>query len=173
MSLLKASAISLGVAGAFVLGVWTSPYVRDEQPRTVAMQNESPAEPAAPAVAPVRAERPSASTPRVAATPRIAASAEPVKLHVKPLLNSGTDMTIASAGFPNAEKFVSTAHAARNTQIPFVVLKHRVVTQGQTLAAAIRESKPELDATLEANRALAEARADLARLATAGVPGAN
>jgi len=169
MSLLKASAISLGVAGAFVLGVWTSPYVRDEQPRTVAMQNESPA---APEVAPVRAERPSASTPRVVATPRIAASAEPVKLHVKPLLNSGTDMTIASAGFPDAEKFVTTAHAARNTQIPFVVLKHRVLAEGQTLASAIRESKPELDATLEANRAVAEARADLARLATAGVPGA-
>jgi len=172
MSLLKASAISLGVAGAFVLGVWTSPYVRDVQPQTVAVQNESPA---APAMEPVRATRPSASTARAAApaTPRIAASHEQVKRHVKPLLNSGADMTIASAGFPDAEKFVTTAHAARNTQIPFVVLKDRVITKGQTLASAIRESKPELDATLEANRALAAARADLARLAVAGVAGAQ
>ena len=168
MRLLKASAISLGVAGAFVLGVWTSPYVRDVQPPMTAVQNDSVA---TPSVAPVRAARPQVSTTRAAATPRIAASAEAVTRHVKPLLNSGADMAIASAGFPDAEKFVTTAHAARNTQIPFVVLKHRVLAQGQTLASAIRESKPELDATLEANRAVAEARADLARLATAGVPG--
>jgi hypothetical protein len=168
MRLLKASAISLGVAGAFVLGVWTSPYVRDVQPRTVAVQNESPA---TPAIAPVRATRPQASTARAAVAPQIAASNEQVKRHVKPLLNSGADMSIASAGFPDAEKFMTTAHAARNTQIPFVVLKDRVITRGQTLTSAIRESKPELDATLEANRAVAEARAELARLAAAGVAG--
>jgi hypothetical protein len=73
-------------------------------------------------------------------------------------------MTIASEGFRDAEQFATVAHASRNTAIPFMVLKHRVVIEGKTLAAAIRESKPDLDATSEATRARSEARADLAKL---------
>jgi hypothetical protein len=61
--------------------------------------------------------------------------------------------------------FAAVAHAARNTDIPFMLLRHRVLTGGKTLAAAIAASRPEVDATREANRAASEARSDLAALA--------
>ena len=56
---------------------------------------------------------------------------------------------------------MTVAHAARNTQVPFVVLKDRVLNRGESLAEAIREFKPELDAKSEVARARAEARSDL------------
>jgi len=56
------------------------------------------------------------------------------------------------------------AHAARNTEIPFILLKHRVLDQGMSLARAIRASKPELNEDAEVNRARADAKADLARI---------
>jgi hypothetical protein len=46
-----------------------------------------------------------------------------------------------------------------------MLLKHRVLDEGKTLAAAIRESQPAISAETEATRAVAEARSDLARLA--------
>jgi len=56
---------------------------------------------------------------------------------------------------------MTVAHAARNTQVPFMVLKHRVLNEGRTLADAIREYKPEVNAKAEVTRARAAARADL------------
>jgi predicted kinase len=84
---------------------------------------------------------------------------------LKPLLNKGANMTMAADGFRDAQQFAAVAHAARNTEVPFVLLKHRVLDQGKTLAAAISESKPDINADVEATRAQAEARSDLARLA--------
>jgi hypothetical protein len=45
--------------------------------------------------------------------------------------------------------------------VPFVVLKDRVLNQGESLAEAISEFKPELDAKAEVTRASAAARSDL------------
>ena len=56
---------------------------------------------------------------------------------------------------------MTVAHAARNTSVPFVVLKDRVLNQGKSLADAIHEFKPELDAKAEVARARSEARSDL------------
>jgi hypothetical protein len=84
---------------------------------------------------------------------------------LKPLLNKGSDMTMASEGFRDAEQFAAVAHASRNTGIPFVLLKHRVLNERKTLSAAIRESKPEMNAELESRRAVAEARSELAKIA--------
>jgi hypothetical protein len=42
-----------------------------------------------------------------------------------------------------------------------MVLKHRVLNEGQTLAEAIHEAKPELNAKAEVARARAAAEADL------------
>ena len=56
---------------------------------------------------------------------------------------------------------MTTAYAARNTKVPFVVLKDRVLNQGQSLAEAIREFKPDLDAKAEVQRARTAARSDL------------
>jgi hypothetical protein len=97
-------------------------------------------------------------------TPVLTANAEPVRKHVKPLLTFGTDVNKAADGFNTAEQFVTVAYAAKNTEVPFVLLKHRVLNEDQSLAEAIRASKPDLDASLEAERARIEARADLARI---------
>ena len=67
-------------------------------------------------------------------------------------------------GFTSAEQFATLAHAAKNTQVPFVLLKHRVLTERQSLEEAIRASKPELDARAEAARARTAARSDIASL---------
>ena len=93
-------------------------------------------------------------------------SAPELQERLKPLLNRGSDMTLAARDFRDAEEFAAVAHAARNTSVPFVLLKHRVLNEGKTLAAAIRESKPDLNAMSEANRARAEAKSDIAALTT-------
>jgi hypothetical protein len=43
-----------------------------------------------------------------------------------------------------------------------MVLKHRVLNEGRTLADAIHASKPEVDAKAEVARAAAAARSDIA-----------
>ena len=77
------------------------------------------------------------------------------------MLIPGSRLELAAADFDNSEQFVTVAHAARNTEVPFIVLKDRVLNQGQSLAGAIREFKPELDANAEVKRARAAARSDL------------
>jgi hypothetical protein len=86
------------------------------------------------------------------------------RLHdrLKPVLNRGTRMEIAAEGFRSAEQFATVAHAARNTNVPFMVLKHRVLDEGRTLADAIHEAKPHIDAKAEVRRAQMAAKSDLA-----------
>lgn len=163
-NILKASALTLSLAGAFALGVWTAPHFADDSapsaPASIA-DGENPGVPGVPGYT-VPAKT-TAATPAAAAT---AATAEPVQLHAKSLLKAGADPMVAAEGFSDAVTFVSVAHAAKNTDIPFMLLKHRVLNQGQPLSQAIRASRPELDSVLESNRARAEARADLARLSS-------
>jgi hypothetical protein len=80
---------------------------------------------------------------------------------VKAVLNPGSRLEIAASDFDDAEQFITVAHAAHNTKVPFMVLKDRVLNQGQSLAEAIREFKPELDAKAETTRARTAARSDL------------
>ena len=80
---------------------------------------------------------------------------------MKSVLNKGTKLELAAEDFRTAEEFVTVAHAARNTSVPFVVLKHRVLNEGRTLADAIHEAKPELDAKAEVERARTAALSDL------------
>ena len=80
---------------------------------------------------------------------------------VKEVLMPGAKPEIAAEDFASAEQFMTVAHAARNTQVPFMVLKHGVLYDGLTLADAIDKFKPELDAKAEVERARSEARADL------------
>ena len=62
--------------------------------------------------------------------------------------------------------FATVAHAAKNTSVPFMVLKHRVLNEKrpleQSMADAIREFKPELNAKAEVAKAQREARQDVA-----------
>ena len=71
-------------------------------------------------------------------------------------------MADAASGFRDAEQFATVAHAARNTNVPFVVLKHRVLEEKQTLAQAIRASRPDVNAAREVVRAHDAARFDIA-----------
>jgi hypothetical protein len=155
--------VSLGLVGAFALGLTVGPQLNanrlsDAEARAAAVAATTPAvatEVAVPArTTPPRLER------------VLPATAKPVQEHVKQLLNRGTDVRRASQGFPNARELMTVAYAARNTDIPFILLKHRVLNERKSLAVAIREFKPELNEVAEVNRARAEARADLARLSS-------
>jgi hypothetical protein len=155
------TAIVAGVVAAYGLGVWTAPQVRDistDVPVNEVVVDATPDRTPAPVV---RTRTP-AVAPETVST--LEASAESVQKHVKPLLTWGSDPKKAAEGFTSAEQFVTLAHAAKNTAVPFMLLKHRVLNEGQSLEAAIRTSKPELDASLEADRARLDARAELSRM---------
>jgi hypothetical protein len=178
MTLGKAGLITAGFVAAFALGVIAGPTIQDTRYRmnapdeTVAAQ---PAEKSAPV--PVQADRPatrsraSSSRAHEAVVPtkasntieRIAVNLwEPeLRDRAKAVLNPGSRLEVAAADFGTPEQFMTVAHAARNTKVPFVVLKDRVLNRGQSLAEAIREFKPELDARAEVTRARAAARSDL------------
>lgn len=176
----KTSAATLGLVGGLALGAWIGAEmtelhsVKPSEPAVVATEAApEPAAPAAPVKKPKRVARVAraasasaaveapapASAPRLVMT--IPVSAPELHARMKPVLARGTKMPLAIEGFTDAEQFATLAHAARNTQVPFILLKHRVLTEGQTLEDAIRASKPDLDAHTEALRARGEARADI------------
>lgn len=95
---------------------------------------------------------------------RIAAvtpDAPALQARLKPVLAAGTNAAIAAQGFTSAEHFATVAYLSRNTGIPFVLLKHRILTEGRTLTAAVTMSRPDVNAALEVSRARAEARSDV------------
>lgn len=119
-----------------------------------------PATPRADRAKPVRAATGSATSPAPRAR-SVSLTAPALHERLKPVLARGTKMDLAIEGFDTAEAFATMAHAARNTAVPFVLLKHRVLIEGQSLAAAIRASRPELNGDAEVARARRAARADL------------
>lgn len=162
MTIGKGTALALGFAGAVAFGIWIGPYVYDRGDATRAPVAEAtvPAAEAAPAA--------TARTQRAPAQERFAvipASSPELHRRLKPVLTEGTNLTIAARGFRDGEQFAAVAHAARNTGVPFMVLKQRVLEERMSLAAAIRELKPDVDAAREANRARILARADIAAIA--------
>jgi hypothetical protein len=179
----KTSAAVLGLVGGVVLGGWIGTEltmnreVAAQAPAAVTTQTV--AEAAAPAVPAkpkrvVRAARAASSSAAVNApapesAPKlvmtIPVSAPELHQRMKPVLARGTKLTLAVEGFTSAEQFATLAHAARNTQVPFILLKHRVLNEGQTLEQAILASKPDVDARAEAARAHDEAREDLRAIA--------
>ena len=160
------TALTVGVLGIGALGVWYGMH-RDTE---IAAPPAAVAAPAPEAAKPARVTAPRVmakkSTDKTTIAPDIVASlpATQPELHkrLKPVLNRGTRMDAAAEGFRDAEQFATVAHAARNTGVPFAVLKHRVLEQDQTLTRAIRESKPDVDAEHEATRARNAARFDIA-----------
>ena len=161
MTTAKKVALTAGVAGAIALGVWAVPRVMDNQARSTDAAVAEVAAPATPVVEKAPAPRRTAPVSTVAVLP---ASTPALHEALKPILNRGTKVEIAAEGFDSAEQFAMVAHAARNTEVPFMVLKHRVLDERKSLAAAIRESKPGINAAAEALRARAAARRDVAAL---------
>jgi hypothetical protein len=176
----RTSAAIIGVAGGIALGMWiaSSMSLMDRDVTRPAAAETQAAEPVAdPVVEPpaIKTRRVARATSKPAAEPTETTEAPklvmtvPVtapELHnrIKPVLARGTKINLAVEGFSDAEQFATIAHAARNTQVPFILLKHRVLTERQSLAAAIRASKPDLDAEAEVERARRAAKSDLAAL---------
>lgn len=179
MTVVKAALIAVVLVGVVALGIAIGPTIhnnwsRMHAPVARAVEHGSPERATAPQVrhahpSPRRTRDAAAATTANAATKEsntinvIAVSAwnPELRQRVKAVLNPGAKPEIAAADFANAEQFMTVAHAARNTQVPFMVLKDRVVNQGQSLAQAIHEFKPDLDAQAEVTRARAAAREDL------------
>lgn len=158
----RTSRVVLGVVAAFAFGMIAGAQL--ERPSTPSM---SQALEAAPAVVSAPAPATLAARARAVRLERVPpATAPAVQQHVKRLLNAGTNPEMAAEGFGNARELMTVAYAARNTDIPFVLLKHRVLRERMSLASAIQQSRPELDEVAEVNRARAEARADLSRMAS-------
>jgi hypothetical protein len=183
MTVGKASALAAGFVGALALGVAIGPTVHDRLSKTstedTAVTDSAPAPPPhAPAAraskrgtaaAPAKSERARAPEPLVPAGPpgsvrsvAVAVWEPDLRERVQSVLNKGTKLELAAEDFRTAEEFVTVAHAARNTSVPFMVLKHRVLNEGRTLSDAIQEAKPDLDAKAEVARAREAAQADLA-----------
>jgi hypothetical protein len=160
------TALMVSLLAVAALGVWWV-MDRDTEVSAPPAAAVSPsAEPAKPRRAPApralarKAAEKSTIAPDV--VPALPATLPELQARLKPVLNRGTRMELAAEGFRDAEQFAAVAHAARNTGVPFAVLKHRVLEEDQTLARAIRESKPDLDAEHEATRARNAARFDIA-----------
>ena len=190
----RTSAATLGLVGGLALGAWigsemtllNTREVATPQPAAVTTQAfEEPAVPATPARARrvTRATRVSRTaravvdTPASESTPRlvmtIPVSAPELHQRMKPVLARGTKLPLAVEGFTSADQFATLAHAARNTQVPFILLKHRVLTEGQSLEQAIRVSKPDVDARAEAARARTAAKSDIAALSSSNAISSN
>lgn len=182
----KTSAATLGLVGGLALGAWigsemtlmNSREVVASEPAAITVQAvEEPAAPATPARTKRATRVPRAvsgavvvdapapeSAPKLVMT--IPVSAPELHRRMKPVLARGTKLPLAVEGFASAEQFATLAHAARNTQVPFILLKHRVLTEGLSLEQAIRASKPDVDARMEAKRARAAAKTDIAAISS-------
>ena len=180
----RTSAAVLGLAGGLALGVWIGSAMtldRDSAPteptlaqltEPVANVEPTPAKPRRVVARTATRTPPAASgvtdAPKLVMT--IPVSAPELHDRMKPVLTRGTKINLAVEGFTDAEQFATLAYAARNTQVPFILLKRRVLTEGQSLANAIRASKPDLDADAEVKRARSAAKSDLAVLNTVANP---
>ena len=192
----KTSAVTLGLVGGLALGVWIGSEMTSGRsasaPEPAAVTAQAPEVPAvtpqpekpkrvtraARATTSAAVDRPTAQSPRGGdpdapapeSSPRlvrtIPVSAPELHERMKPVLARGTKMPMAVEGFTSAEQFATLAHASKNTQVPFILLKHRVLTEGQSLEAAIRASKPEVDAAAEVARARAAAKEDIAAVSS-------
>jgi hypothetical protein len=168
----KTAAITTGFVAAFALGVFTSPYLMDRTESTTStpvatVETDVPIAPAPPASS-ARASKSSAEAATVPDLVALPASTPAVQDRLKNVLRSGAKMDVASEGFDNAEQFATVAHASRNTEVPFMLLKHRVVEQGKSVESALEESNPELDASAEVSLARAQAREDMIAARMAG-----
>ena len=116
MTLGKASALVAAFIAVFTLGVWTGPRITHHwetftPPATEAHVTTPPAKPSPSVAATPKGTKRHAESSSTANT--LSPSAPEVQRLVKPLLNRGTNMTVAAEGFHSAEQFATVAHAAK------------------------------------------------------------
>ena len=167
MTVGKVASLLVSFVGALVVGMVIGAHLPDtfgthttESTATTAPQPAPLSEPAAT----VKPAAPPARRTAAALTTQIPADAPELQKRLRRVLNAGTNMDKAADGFRDAEQFATVAHAAKNTDVPFMVLKHRVLNEGMPLSTAIHESNPYLDVSAAAQLARAEARKDIAAL---------
>ena len=180
MTVGKATALTTAFVAVFALGLALGPSVKhrffdgDRQATAPAAAIDVDKAPTT-APAPEKPDRPgtrvrrapaATTTNRATPAPTVTMLPSEPRLHdrLRPVLNRGARMDVAAEGFKSAEEFATVAHAARNTDVPFMVLKHRVLNENRTLANAIHEAKPQLDAKAEVERARSQAKSDVAAL---------
>ena len=129
----KAALLTASLVGVVALGVVAAPTIRNHWSKmdTPATTASAPADTSA--TTPAKAKRPAhrATTSRDAMTVKketgkvdiVAVSVWQPELRdrVKKVLNPGARLELAAEDFTSAEQFVTVAHAARNTQVPFAV----------------------------------------------------
>jgi hypothetical protein len=176
----KAVVFMIAFVAVLIVGVITAPTIRDRwskvhAPAAAVEQPSAAGQPVA--AAPVKAKprtpraKPSSSRsddmvavkrpPDTIQTIAVSVWEPELRDRVKSVLSPGSRLELAAADFNDSEQFVTVAHAARNTKVPFMVLKDGLLNRGQSLAETIHEFKPELDAKAEVRRARSAARADL------------
>jgi len=131
-------------------GAGPSPSVpaQGNKPAVPPGQAKQPSSPA------VNGPQPKPATP-IVVKPNLAAN-------LRPLL-PGADLNAAASGFKNLGQFVAAVHVSHNLDIPFTALKIQMVDHQQSLGRAIQTLKPAVSASVEANRAETQARADIAK----------
>jgi hypothetical protein len=147
-----------------VLGIALKRHNDSLESTSTTARTEEPARPLNTPVAAEPEEHVARPHSRTIALPKLPPSTPKLQTALKPLLNRGTNMAKAADGFQSGVQFAAVAHAAKNTSVPFVVLKHRVLNEKKSLAVAIHESKPQLNARREANRAWDQARTEVSQL---------
>ena len=90
---------------------------------------------------------------------------------LKGLFPPDTDLQLASSGFKNLGQFVAAAHVSKNLGVPFDQLKAKMLgtstTAGKSgdspvsLGKAIKELRPEADATSEVKKAERQAKEEI------------
>ena len=162
MTVGKASALTASLIGTLLLGMWVGTRITNHAPAMPATVAAAAAHPATPVSKPRFASPRDMRSTRTARS--VGLSAPRLTARMKPLLNQGIDMTLATKGFHSAGEFATVVHAAHNLKIPFILLQHRVLDEHLSLAHAIERSRPNVNGAIEARRARAEAASDLAAL---------
>ena len=117
--------------------------------------------PAAPQ-APVAADR--LAPPRAQPEAMAFVAEHPTIAHrLTTMLDRDLVVTDAARGFSDPVLFAAVVHASDNLNVPFILLKERVLTRGSSLLDAIRAVKPNVDAGTEARRAYHQARRSVGR----------
>jgi hypothetical protein len=161
--------------GAIAATIWIATSATDRAP--IADRTEQAATPATDVARTSQPAKKRATAKRAEAEEEVAAAEAPgpstvivpsylvtqprIADRAQPLLQRGADVQLAAEGFRTPELFMAVAHASRNLEVPFVVLKHRVLTERMTLSKAIAATRPDVNAAEHASQAMAAARADV------------
>jgi len=119
--------------------------------------------------APGSVSRDHETQPKMTASDRLGENTH-LATQLKRLFPPETNLQLASSGFKNLGQFVAAAHVSKNLGIPFDQLKARMVDNPTlqqagdspvSLGKAIKELRPEVDATSEVKKAERQAKEEI------------